>query len=543
MMGINMNRMILCVDDEEGILVGYRSILADNRSQQAEELADEITLWRQRRKGGDAGTKATEEKENGGLASYELVTATSGEEAVAIVRRELANGRQFAMGFFDMSMPGGMDGLETVRAIRELDSQMLCAFVTAYTDRSPDQIAQVIAKRDDWLYLNKPFTSGELLQIAHHLVSAWNQRRKEEALMTNMQMMQNGLLAVLEFVRDVNKIQPLLYDTLLEGILSHFLKLTSSTDGFIAILSEGKEPFQLGLGVFQGFSDFSTPQFTAQWRLAESAMREMKAVVENKIAAAPISQGKNVLGVLVVQQEKPISNDPRLLDIYAMQAGNMIQHSHLYKELASSNIELSKKNQELMSLFQRLSLSEKLKEQYEQLTYLDFLTGVPNRRFLETRLQEEITRCRRHHLSMSFLMVDIDHFKAVNDTFGHAAGDYVLQEMGKILLQMKRSYDLVARYGGEEFTVVFGHIATEHAWPIAERLRQAVEEHTFFYEGKRITITVSIGIAFFDPEKGASDTVAESVLHQADEALYLAKKAGRNCCVLYGAEESRSSTL
>ena len=85
-----------------------------------------------------------------------------------------------------MSMPGGIDGSETIKRILQLDNQMLCAVVTAYTDRSPDQLATLFKKQDDWLYFNKPFTIGELQQTAYHLVTAWNQRREMEALISNM---------------------------------------------------------------------------------------------------------------------------------------------------------------------------------------------------------------------------------------------------------------------------------------------------------------------------------------------------------------------
>lgn len=111
---------------------------------------------------------------------FRVLTASSGEEAVDIVRHELNHGRQIAVGFFDMLMPGGIDGQETVARIRKLDKQILCAVVTAYTDCSTLHIGKIFNRQEDWLYFNKPFTIGELSQSALHLVSAWNRRRYEE---------------------------------------------------------------------------------------------------------------------------------------------------------------------------------------------------------------------------------------------------------------------------------------------------------------------------------------------------------------------------
>ncbi len=274
-----------------------------------------------------------------------------------------------------------------------------------------------------------------------------------------------------------------------------------------------------------GYADFSVPEFVPQWELAGLAMNGQTSMVRGTMAATPLRVAEEVLGVLFVQNRSGITLDPRLLDMFAAQAVNMIHNSQLYKELEIRNIELSKKNLELMDLFGRLSQSEKLLGEFEKLTYSDFLTDLPNRRYLECRMQEEIARSQRHALYMACLMIDIDHFKNVNDTYGHPAGDYILQELAGILIKNKRPYDLVARYGGEEFTMVFKHIHPDDGSILAERIRASVENASFYFHGKIIKTTVSIGVVSLKAGKG--DTI-ETILAMADAALYRAKREGRN---------------
>ena len=239
------NTSILVVDDEEGILEAYRNALSA-LSRSDEELDDMVS--RRRRRSPKQQVQSGSPRQ--GLC-YQIFTASSGEEAVDIVRQELQAGRQVPVGFFDMAMPGGIDGPETIRRILQLDNQMLCAVVTAYTDRSPSQLGTLFSRQDDWLYFNKPFSTGELEQTAYHLVTAWNQRRREESLISNLEMMSNGLLYILQTAQDINRVPPLVLDSLLQGILSHFLRLAGADDGFV-FLPHGEKPVHFGQGKFDG---------------------------------------------------------------------------------------------------------------------------------------------------------------------------------------------------------------------------------------------------------------------------------------------------
>jgi two-component system, cell cycle response regulator len=162
------------------------------------------------------------------------------------------------------------------------------------------------------------------------------------------------------------------------------------------------------------------------------------------------------------------------------------------------------------------------------LSVTDPLTGVFNRGYMNTHLPDEIVRARRYGRPLSVIMCDIDHFKRVNDTFGHQAGDAVLQHFATGLRQLVRTnVDWVARYGGEEFIVVLPETTMEGASSAAERLREHVEGLVISFEGRDIRITASFGVAGRDRVSGA-DLRPETLIADADTCLYRAKDEGRN---------------
>jgi diguanylate cyclase (GGDEF)-like protein len=153
----------------------------------------------------------------------------------------------------------------------------------------------------------------------------------------------------------------------------------------------------------------------------------------------------------------------------------------------------------------------------------DPLTGVYNRRKLNEQIATELARATRYKRALSILMIDIDHFKRVNDEYGHLAGDEVIRHVTKIASKGLRQSDFVGRYGGEEFVVLLPEIAAPGAIVVAERIRTAVAAAPAVFEDQTIAVTISVGVA----ELGVFGT-AESLLGEADEALYLSKNGGRN---------------
>jgi diguanylate cyclase (GGDEF)-like protein len=160
------------------------------------------------------------------------------------------------------------------------------------------------------------------------------------------------------------------------------------------------------------------------------------------------------------------------------------------------------------------------------LTVRDPLTGVFNRSHLEERLFAEAAFARRHRKALSLILLDVDHFKKINDQHGHAAGDEALKTLAKALADLTREEDVLARYGGEEFALIARDINRDATLALAERMRRAVEEQTLAMgEGLSLSFTVSIGIAHCEPGEVPN---AQQLFVAADRALYAAKDAGRN---------------
>jgi diguanylate cyclase len=170
------------------------------------------------------------------------------------------------------------------------------------------------------------------------------------------------------------------------------------------------------------------------------------------------------------------------------------------------------------------SLEGLVKELWDLLRHTDPLTGIATRYAMLRRMQEEHRRVQRTGLASSICMVDLDHFKQINDTRGHHAGDAVLEAVSAYLVTNLRRYDQVCRYGGEEFVLMLPDTAPEQAVPIVDRLRRGLEELAIQLDGgERVTVTASIGIAPLLP-----DQPIEASIEHADQAMYAAKRAGRN---------------
>ncbi len=184
------------------------------------------------------------------------------------------------------------------------------------------------------------------------------------------------------------------------------------------------------------------------------------------------------------------------------------------------------------SFLLKFSLQDALEQSFQQQLYeaalRDPLTKVFNRRALTDRLETELAHVTRHQTQLAVMIFDLDHFKTINDTFGHLAGDHVLRTFASLVQGMTRREDFFARYGGEEFVMLCRTTTLEQGRQLGERIRSAVERERIAFEGRHVPLTVSIGVASASPRA----TPAE-VLGVADAALYSAKKAGRNTVVAF----------
>lgn len=174
------------------------------------------------------------------------------------------------------------------------------------------------------------------------------------------------------------------------------------------------------------------------------------------------------------------------------------------------------------------------KDLIEKIGYFDELTRLPKRLIMNRIFEINVGHFRRAIIDdFVFMMIDADHFKSVNDTYGHQAGDYVLAELADLMTASKRKEDEIGRYGGEEF-YGFSLGGMKHGLQFAERLRENIAGHIFVYESQRIPITVSIGLAAASDFKDASQVRADSLIKLADKRLYKAKQEGRNRVIYSG---------
>lgn len=181
-------------------------------------------------------------------------------------------------------------------------------------------------------------------------------------------------------------------------------------------------------------------------------------------------------------------------------------------------------------------LHEALQEKNRQLQELankDGLTNLYNHRYLQEQLLKEMERSKRYNLTLSFILIDIDHFKHVNDAYGHQTGDVILKTLGELLFKIVRDSDIAARYGGEEFALILPHTNFTTARETAERLRKTVESYDFEADQNHLQITISLGIASFPNE---TIETSKDLVESADKALYTAKKNGRNRVEVYRPE-------
>ena len=177
-----------------------------------------------------------------------------------------------------------------------------------------------------------------------------------------------------------------------------------------------------------------------------------------------------------------------------------------------------------------LMCTERSQQELERAAQLDYLTGIYNRRAIEDLARRAIAASRRHGMPMAMMIVDVDHFKRINDQFGHETGDQALMETVRRLRESLRSEDLVGRLGGEEFVAILPNTDAASALAAAERVRVAFADTPMRFENESVTVTISAGVALLAP----GDQQFSHLLRRADRAMYAAKNAGRNQVMLDG---------
>jgi diguanylate cyclase (GGDEF)-like protein len=243
-----------------------------------------------------------------------------------------------------------------------------------------------------------------------------------------------------------------------------------------------------------------------------------------------VAQGQ-VVGVVSMQSYQPQAYSPeqvRLFELIAAQTALAVENSRLFARSQEEIAKRKKMQADLQAanaaLVARLAEIEDLQRQLGDLVVRDPLTGLFNRRYLDEILARELARAARMGYPVGLMMIDIDHFKVLNDAHGHLAGDELLKGLAELLHSTQRFGDVACRYGGEEFVLVLPGLPAEAAHDRAEGWRQAFERLVVEYRGRRLQRTISIGIASFPGDAQS----AEQLLYVADQRMYIAKRLGRN---------------
>jgi diguanylate cyclase (GGDEF)-like protein len=237
-------------------------------------------------------------------------------------------------------------------------------------------------------------------------------------------------------------------------------------------------------------------------RILDNSVSRRHARIEHMTEGFFVLDMQSTNGTFINDSATKDGNPVLLKDGDYLRIGNCI-----YRFLAGGNVE-----------------SEYHEEIY-RLTIVDALTQIHNQRYLLDFLEREVLRTSRHGRPLSVVMIDIDHFKKINDDMGHLVGDYTLRELATVIRRLVRREDLFARYGGEEFTLVLVETNFHQAMEAAERVRAAVEKHTFKFENQSFNLTISLGAAECATDGSAT---AVELVRLADEKLYEAKRNGRN---------------
>ncbi len=435
---------------------------------------------------------------------FDVLTAQSGEEALEIVARDEPD-----IVLLDVMMPG-MDGFEVCERLKNNTETMHVpvVIITALSD-SADRLRGLDAGADD--FLTKPVNDTALfarvrsLTRLKMLTDEW--RRREQ---TSDQL---GVMAGDGPMNLVDTSEPkvlILEDNPLDA---RKISETLSAEGGTCEVSNS---------VNDAMSLLRSDTF-------ELVVMNLRLKSDDALRFASLLRAQETTRntpILVIAEEEDTARLAKGLDLGI--------NDYLMRPIDRQELMARARTQ-----IRRFRYQHRLRQNYERsltMALTDSLTGLYNRRYLTAHLSGIINQAILRGRPLAVMMFDIDYFKSINDTHGHAAGDEVLIELSKRVLGNLRSVDTVARVGGEEFVVVMPDTELSLAGIIAERLRTGVCDIHFSIRGadgkKGLVVSVSIGIAMFDPETDSAD----SIMRRADEALYEAKRCGRNRTVCIEAD-------
>ena len=415
---------------------------------------------------------------------FDVMTCRQGQDAVVAVERAVRSNNPFSVVFLDVRMPPGIDGVTTAERIRALDPSINIVFVTGYSDVRPEAMAERVPPADKMIYCQKPLQASELKQFARALSAKWLAEQRLGAMQARLHQL-------------ITSTSVVIYSSKPNGVDTTFIS------------ANVREQF-----------GFAPEDFLNDGRL------RLNRVHPNDVA-----------GLAAHLRRLPELGEITYEYRFRRADGEYRWVTDQMKLIRGGDGEPL----EVVGCCLDVSERRLAEERIRYLAYFDSLTGLPNRTFMREVLDYALANAARHERVVAVLFLDIDHFKRINDTLGHDAGDSLLREVAQRLQASVRAADqvsrrnepalpdvaggqAVSRHGGDEFVVILSEIASaEAASMVAHRIAESLMVPVRLAHDE-ITVTASIGISMF-PKDG---TDAEKILKHADAAMYNAKENGRN---------------
>lgn len=424
---------------------------------------------------------------------YEVITAKDGFEAIAKAKEHKPD-----LILLDVMMPG-MDGFETCKKLKEdfEVSHIPIVMVTALTDKS-DRIKGLEAGADD--FITKPINDVSLFARVKSLVRIkmlMDELRLRDKTALEMGIKTGENTTAIAEIAGARVL--LIDDDTVQG--KHMLAKL----GTVYQVSWLQDPTDCLVAAREGNFDII-------------------------LVSTLLSDADGLRLASQIKSQEELRNVPILVLVDEDDQKTMIKALEMgMNDYMNVPVDENEMLVRVRTQIRRKKYQEALKSQYQMsisMAITDALTGLYNRHYLNSHLSNTVRQALKNSKYMALLMMDMDHFKEVNDTHGHDAGDMVLKQLASLIIQQARSSELVARFGGEEFVVLMPETDPQSALAAANRMREAVESMPFVINaaGDTVSKTISIGVATLNME---SDS-AENLLKRADEALYQAKHEGRN---------------